>query len=291
MPEQRPRQGILLMLAALLLFSCLDATAKHLSYTYAIPLLVWARYTLHCLLMVVFLAPSLRWRLLATEKPVSQVVRALMLLGTTGFAMASFRLMPLAEATAVIYVTPLAVSLLAGPVLGEQVGPVRWLAVVAGFAGVLAIARPGGDLSAAGVAFALAAAACNTVYQLQTRLLSPGESPLTLLFYTALVGMLAMTMALPWIARGPLPTPTDAVLIATLGLYGGLGHYLLIRAFRVTPASTLSPFSYSQLIWATLLGWLVFGNLPDAAAALGMAVIAASGLAVAVAGARIARTA
>lgn len=291
MPEQNPRQGILLLLVALLLFACLDATAKHLSHTYPIPLLVWARYTLHCLLMVVFLAPSMRWRLLATAKPVSQVVRALMLVGTTGFCMAAFRLMPLAETTSIVFVTPLAVSLLAGPILGERVGPLRWIAVVAGFAGVLAIARPGGELSAGGIGFALAAAACYTVYQLQTRQLSPRESPVTMLFYTALVGTVVMTMALPWLPRGPLPTPLDGLLIASLGLYGGTGHYLLTRAFRVTPASTLSPLLYSQLIWATLLGWLVFGDLPDAVTAFGMAVIAASGLAVAVAGARIARTA
>jgi drug/metabolite transporter (DMT)-like permease len=290
-PEQNPRQGILLMLAALFLFACLDATAKHLSHTYPIPLLVWARYTLHCLLMVIFLAPSMRWRLLETARPVSQVVRALMLVGTTGFCMAAFRLMPLAETTSIVFVTPVAVSLLAGPILGERVGGLRWAAVVAGFAGVLAIARPGSELSAGGIAFALAAAACYTVYQLQTRLLSPRESPVTMLFYTALVGTVVMTMALPWIARGPLPTLADSLLIATLGLYGGTGHYLLTRAFRVTPASTLSPFLYTQLIWATLLGWQVFGDLPDATTAVGMAVIAASGLAVAFAGARIGRTA
>lgn len=287
MPETKSQQGILLMLAALFLFACLDATAKHLSYTYAIPLLVWARYTLHCLLMTVFLAPSLRWRLVATRRPLAQVVRALMLVGTTGFCMASFRLMPLAETTSIVFVTPLAVSLLAGPILGERVGPLRWTAVIAGFAGVLLIARPGGDLSAGGISFALAAAACYTVYQLQTRLLSPTESTLTMLFYTALVGTVAMTLALPWFWRGPLPTLGDTLLIATLGLYGGTGHYLLTRAFRITPVSTLSPFQYSQLIWAILLGWLVFGDLPDGPTALGMAVIAGSGLAVVLANARI----
>ena len=289
MPEQNPRQGILLMLAALFLFACLDATAKHLCRTYPIPLLVWARYSLHCLMMLIFLAPALQGRLVATKKPFSQVLRALMLLGTTTFAMATFRLLPLAEATGVIYVAPLAVSLLAGPVLGERVGPVRWFAVVAGFFGVLAIARPGGDLPALGVAFALATAACNTLYQLQTRLLTPTESPVTLLFYTALVGTIAMTIALPWIPPGPTPTLPDGLLIASLGLYGGLGHYLLTRAFRVTPASTLSPIFYSQLIWATLLGWLGFGELPDAIAAVGMLVIAGSGLAVVFADARIGR--
>ncbi len=289
MLKGRSRQGIALLLAALLLFACLDATAKHLSHTYPIPFLVWARYTLHCLLMLIFLAPSMRWRLVATRKPVSQVVRGLMLVGTTGFAMASFRVMPLAETTSVVFVTPLAVSLLAGPVLGERVGPLRWTAVIAGFAGMLLIARPGSHVSATGIAFALAAAACYTVYQLQTRLLSPSEHTLTLLFYTALVGTVTMTVALPWYWGGPLPTLADGLLIATLGLYGGTGHYLLTRAFRLTAASTLSPFLYTQLIWATLLGWAVFGDLPDGTTALGMAVIAAGGLAIVLADARIRR--
>lgn len=281
--EAHPLRGVSLLLAALFCFALLDATSKHLSQTYAVPFLVWARYSLHCLLMLVFLAPSLRWRLVATRRPGLQVLRALLLVAVTGFAMAAFRVMPLAEATALLFVTPLLVALLAGPLLGEQVGGRRWLAVLVGFAGTLLVVRPGSGLSAEGIGYAMTAAGCYCLYQIQTRQLSPTENTVTMLFYTALVGTVVMTVGLPWFWSPIAPGPVDALMIASLGLYGGTGHFLLIRAFRHARASTLSPFLYTQLIWATLLGWGIYGQLPDALGFTGMAVIAGSGLLVALA--------
>lgn len=281
MPESRPLLGIGLMLLADLCFAALDATSKTLSQTFAVPLLVWARYTFHFLLMLVFLAPTMRARLIITHRPRLQVLRALMLVGTTGFAMASFRTMPLAEATAMLFVTPLAVAVLAGPLLGERVGAVRWVAVLAGCGGMLLVARPGGAMSAAGIAWALAAAACYSIYQIQTRRLSPTENTWTMLFYTALVGTVTMSLGLPLFWSGPLPTPQEALMIASLGIYGGTGHFMLIRAFRYAPASTLSPYLYAQLIWAALFGWLFYGHVPDGMSVAGMLVIAASSIGIA----------
>jgi drug/metabolite transporter (DMT)-like permease len=277
-PAQHPLRGILLFMLALMLFALLDATSKHLTATFAVPLLVWARYTLHFVIMLVFVAPSMRLQLVRTDNLALQVVRALALVGTTGFAMMAFRSMPLAEATAVLFLSPLLVTLLAGPFLGERIGAGRWAAVVVGFAGVILIARPGGALTLAGVLWALAGAACYAVYQLLTRRLSHAEHPLTLLFYTALVGTAVMSLALPWFWFEFSPSPLQWLQIASLGFYGGVGHFILIRAFRLAPASTLTPFGYTQLIWAGLLGWLVFGHVPDAMTTAGMAVIAASGL-------------
>ncbi|MDT3735231.1 MAG: DMT family transporter [Denitratisoma sp.] len=277
-PAQHPLRGILLFMLALMLFALLDATSKHLTAAFAVPLLVWARYTLHFAIMLVFVAPSMRLRLVRTDNLALQVVRALALVGTTGFAMMAFRSMPLAEATAVLFLSPLLVTLLAGPFLGERIGAGRWAAVVVGFAGVILIARPGGALTMAGVLWALAGAACYAAYQLLTRRLSHAEHPLTLLFYTALVGTAVMSLALPWFWFEFSPSPQQWLQIASLGFYGGVGHFILIRAFRLAPASTLTPFGYTQLIWAGLLGWLVFGHIPDALSAAGMAVIAASGL-------------
>ena len=187
-PAQHPLRGILLFMLALMLFALLDATAKHLTATFAVPLLVWARYTLHFLIMLIFVAPSIRLQLVRTDNLALQVVRALALVGTTGFAMMAFRSMPLAEATAVLFLAPLLVTLLAGPVLGERIGTGRWAVVFIGFAGVLLIARPGGALNPEGVAWALGGAVCYAIYQILTRRLSHAEHPLTLLFYTALVG-------------------------------------------------------------------------------------------------------
>ncbi len=277
-PAQHPLRGILLFMLALMLFALLDATSKHLTATFAVPLLVWARYTLHFAIMLVFVAPSMRLQLVRTDNLALQIVRALALVGTTGFAMMAFRSMPLAEATAVLFLSPLLVTLLAGPFLGERIGAGRWAAVVVGFAGVILIARPGGALTLAGVLWALAGAACYAAYQLLTRRLSHAEHPLTLLFYTALVGTAVMSLALPWFWFEFSPSTRQWLQIASLGFYGGVGHFILIRAFRLAPASTLTPFGYTQLIWAGLLGWLVFGHIPDALSAAGMAVIAASGL-------------
>jgi len=143
------------MLSAVFCFALLDATSKHLSQTFNVPLLVWARYSVHLLLMLILFGPSRRLRLIATARPIAQIARALLLVGVTGFAMAAFRVMPLAETTALLFITPLIVALLAGPMLGEHVGSRRWLAALAGFGGTLLIVRPSGDLPADGIVFAM----------------------------------------------------------------------------------------------------------------------------------------
>lgn len=269
------------MLAAMLCFALLDATSKHLSQTFNVPLLVWARYTVHCLLMVVFLGPRHGFGLVRTKRPAAQVVRALLLVAVTGFAMAAFQVMPLAETTALIFVTPLLVALLAGPMLGEKVGLPRWIAALVGFAGMVLIARPGSALAPVGIAYTMIAAVCYAFYQIQTRKMTATEKPLTMVFYTALAGTVAMSLALPWIWSGPMPDPLEALMICSLALYGGTGHFLLTHAFRHAPASMLAPFLYAQLIWASLLGWLFYDQWPDALSIAGMVTIVAGGITVA----------
>lgn len=278
-------RSIALALAALVCFAALDATAKHLATRYPVPWLVWGRYTVHLLFMLIVLGPRLGRQLVRTGKPFQQTFRGLMLTGVTGLNIAALTTMPLAETTAILFLAPLIVAVLAGPWLGERVGALKWTAVLLGFAGVLLIVRPflGGNsaITGNGFAFALGAAGCYAVYQLQTRQLSPTEDTLTMLFYTALVGTVSMTLAMPWFGASALPTPVDALLIASLGLFGGGGHFMLIHAYRHAPASTLSPFFYAQLVWATLLGLVVFGHWPDLPALAGIVVIAASGIMVA----------
>lgn len=281
MHSHHPLRAVTLMLAAMLCFALLDATSKHLSQTFNVPLLVWARYTVHCLLMVVFLGPRHGLGLVRTQRPVAQVGRALLLVAVTGFAMAAFQVMPLAETTALIFITPLIVALLAGPMLGEKVGLPRWIAALVGFGGMVLIARPGSVLAPAGIAYTTIAAVCYAFYQIQTRKMTATEKPLTMVFYTALVGTATMSLALPWIWHGPVPTAPETLMICSLAVYGGTGHFLLTHAFRHAPASTLAPFLYAQLIWASLLGWLFYDQWPDALSIAGMVTIVAGGITVA----------
>lgn len=273
-------RGIFLMLCAVLFFATMDATAKWLATKYPVPMLVWARYLVHCLLMLIFLFPSRGRRLWHTSKPLMQIARALMLLGITAFTMFGFRLLPLTVATAIAFLAPLLVGLLAGPVLGEKVGRIQALALLIGLMGVMLIARPGGEVPLAGLLFAGAGALCYTVYQLMTRMLAPYESSVTMLFYTALVGTVVTTLLLPWIWTDIHPGAFDTFLICMLGVLGGSGHYLLIRAFRLSPASTLAPFLYVQLIWAGLLDLIVFQHVPDGPTWIGIALIVAAGISV-----------
>lgn len=282
----RQLRGILLFLTALLLFAVLDATAKHLTAFFAVPFMVWVRYLVHFVFMLATVAPGEKMALLSTRHPWLMILRALMLVGVTLFMQLALRTLPLAETSALVFTTPLLVALLAGPLLGEKVSGRVWIATAVGFAGALLIARPGGALAGIGVAYAAAAALCYALYQILTRKLVGSETQLRLLFYTALVGTVSMAFAPFTHWDGRWPTLPEAALLASLGLYGGVGHFLMIRAFREAPASTLAPLLYVQLIWATLLGWLVFAHLPDRWAVLGMLVVGASGLWLALAGRR-----
>ncbi len=205
-------------------------------------------------------------------------VRALTLVSAGLLLQLAFRDMPLAETTAIFFVAPMLVALLAGPLLGEKLHLRTWLATVGGFAGVLLIVRPGGAMIGAGVAYTLAAALCYAFYQLLTRKLSDTEPVMRQLFYTALIGTIAMSSILPAYWTGDVPTLKQALLIVSLGFSGGIGHFLFIRAFRDTPASSLSPFLYFQLVWVTLLGWIIFNQYPDFLSTIGMLIIGASGL-------------
>ena len=270
--------GILLFVVATLLFAILDVTSKYLVTIFAVPLLVWARYSVHLVIMLTTIAPGMGREIVVTQHPFLMTIRAFMLVGVTLLFQLALNTLPLAETTALVFITPLLVALLAGPILGEAVNLRSWLATAVGFAGALLIARPGGALAGIGVVYALGAALCYAGYQILTRKLSSSEPPMRQLFYTALVGTISMSFVAPYYWAGEIPSPRHALLITSLGVLGGTGHFLLIRALRETPASILSPLLYVQLIWATALGWLVFGQLPDLLATVGMAIIGLSGV-------------
>lgn len=263
------------------MFASLDATSKYLTGRFSIGFIAWCRYTVHFVVMTALLAPRMGRGLFRTGRPVAQGMRGLSLVALTLLMVAAFKRMPLAETTAIIFASPLLVTLFAGPVLGERIGPLRLGAAVVGFLGVFLITRPGSGLDPLGTTCALVASVAYAGYQLGTRALSRTESPITLLYYTAVVGTVVMTLALPWLGLPPTPTPKELVLLFALGGFGATGHYLLNLAFQRAPASLLSPLVYVQLLWATGIGAAIFRQTPDATAMLGAAVVCGSGLLVA----------
>lgn len=276
MQHHLPLRGFNLMMIAIICFAGHDAIVKHLAGHVPVLVIVWFRYAVHCLMMAVLLGPKLGRGLIRTQQPWALTLRGLTLIATTILSMAAFRTMPLAETTAVIFLSPLIVSLAAGPVLGEKIGRMHWLAVAVGFCGVLLIARPGGGLVGSGLLYALCAAAGLSIYQLQTRKLARSESAYTLLFFTALSGTFVMSLGAPFYWRPFALDWLDGALLFSLGAIAAVGHLLMTQAFRYAPASTLSPILYLQLAWATLLGWLIFGHWPDTYAIAGMLIIATS---------------
>jgi drug/metabolite transporter (DMT)-like permease len=282
MKSEHPLRGIMLIAAAVLLFSCLDTSIKYLTAYFSVPLLAFVRYVVHVVLMVTFLGRSEGARLLRANRPWLVAIRGLSLAALTLFMTLALKRIPVAEATAIGFVAPLLVVVLARPLLGEKIGVLRWLTVLAGFAGVLLIARPSGDLDPLGVTYVLCGTSCATVYQLLSRVLARNESTNTMLFYAGIAGVLFFALGLPLQALPTSISWQQGLLLFSLGITGGLGHYLFTRAYRYAPASLLAPFTYLQLLWAAGLGWLVFGRIPHHLTLVGMLIIAASGVVLAV---------
>jgi drug/metabolite transporter (DMT)-like permease len=274
--HQHPLQGVSLIMLAVFMFSSMDTLAKLMLKSYPLGPLIFARYAVHLLFMLVLFAPRLGLRLIHTRRPALQVLRGLFLVGSTGFFYLALRYLPLAEAAAISFVAPVLVTALSGPLLKEQVRVGQWSAVSLGFLGVLIIVRPGGGIFSLPVVFPLCAALLFALYQILTRKLAGRENPFTSLFFTALVGTGATSLMLPltWVT----PSLPQAALMIAIGCLGGFGHFLLIRAVELASPTALAPFVYTQLVWSTTLAFLAFGEFPDSGSLLGMAIIVAAGL-------------
>lgn len=276
--ENRPMRGVLLVIAATFLFAAADTLGKHLVLTYAATMVLAARYTVNLGLVAAVMGPRHGPALWQTNRTALVIVRGLCLALASITMLLALRVMPVAETVAIIYITPVIVMLVSGTVLGERVSRLGWVGAALGFAGVLLIARPGSGLDPWGVALALSNAILATGYHVLTRVLARTETTMALMFHTALVGMvvfIAVTLAL---GTETLPTALDAGLMAALGALATLGHLMFTSAYREAPASTLAPVNYMHIAFATVLGALVFQQLPDAPGFVGMALIAAAGL-------------
>jgi drug/metabolite transporter (DMT)-like permease len=284
MPEHRDHRlrGIGLMCLAIVFFTSIDTLGKFLIHHMPTLQVVWGRFAFAFLLGYLicspFPPPSLpRPAVLRTQRPWLQFARSVLLLSCTGLMTFSLYYLQLDQALAIMFSTPFFVAALSIPILGERVGWRRWAAICGGFGGVLVVIRPGfGGIHP--VAFlVLTCAIFYAFYSIITRLLSRHDSSETTLFYSNIVGAVVMTAILPFVWQWP-ESPWHAVLLVLMGAVGMLGHYLLILAHRVAPASVLSPFIYTQLVWVIIAGYLVFGDLPNRWTLLGSAMVIASGL-------------
>ncbi len=275
----QPFKGILLIVVATFLFSSHDAFSKYLSGFYPIVLVVWARYVVHTLLMAGIFLPQSGLRVLRTKRPLLQVIRALCLLGTSLFFTTGLMYIPLAEATSVNFLAPVLVTALSVPLLGERVTRGQWLAVIFGFSGVLIIVHPGGDLFTPAVLLPFCSALFFCFYQLLTRKLSEIDSPTTSNFFAGLCNTLVMSALVPFFWQ--TPNLVHGAMMLALGACGMTAHLFLTQAFRLAAPALLAPFSYCQIIFAGLLGWLLFSHTPTLTTVLGIAVICCSGLAAA----------
>ncbi len=269
------QNGIVWMLITAFFFVCVHATGKLLLTRYPVVQVVWGRYVFHLLLAMLVLAPHLK-RLIRTTNLKLQLLRSSFMLGSTTFYLAGVQYLPLTEANAINFLTPILVVILAQPVLGEKVGVRRWLGVGIGFIGAMIVIRPGSGLMDVAAGILIMSALCNACYQLSTRKLGSVDDPLTTLLFTALVGSVLASVAVPF-AWEPMDLHGWLLMVA-IGAFAVIGHFALINAFRLAPASTIAPFSYSMLIWSVLFGFLVFDQLPDGWAVLGAIVIVIGGI-------------
>jgi drug/metabolite transporter (DMT)-like permease len=265
------------MCGAVALFACLDAMAKYLGGHLGTLQVVAMRFVIAFFLALLISNPFSRPGLLVTARPGLQIARGCMLISTTICNFFSFRYLQLDEALAILFSTPFLVAALAGPILGEWVGWRRWTAIVVGFLGVLVVIRPGLGGMQWPALWSVAAAIFYAAYAIATRLVMRRDSGETTLFYGNLVGFLAAAPVLPFVWSAP-PSWLDLVLLLAVGALGSAGHYLLILAHHRAPASVLSPFIYTQLVWATTLGYLIFANVPSRWTLLGATIVVGSGL-------------
>lgn len=265
-------------MTATLLFVTMNSGVKYLSASLPTVELIWARTLGHLLFVVALFAPRHGgWRLLVTRKPGIQFARSLCQLASTAFFFAALHHIPLADATAVSFTSPFIVAALAGPVLGERVGLGHWTAIALGFVGALIVIQPTGLGTSPFAFLVLGSAFCYALYQLLTRRVGAFDPPETSVTYSALLGTIVLSGLVPFSWKAP-EEPWHWLILTSLGLLGGLGHYCVARAFLRGPASVLSPFHYVQLVWAAAAGYVIFGDVPSPWTWLGAGVIVASGL-------------
>ncbi|RUU08619.1 DMT family transporter [Mesorhizobium sp. M7A.T.Ca.TU.009.01.3.2] len=273
-----PPVAIMCMLSTYVFFTFLDTSSKYLVLAGVSVLVVaWVRFAVH----VVLVGALLRgWRQPVRFRPVNlpaHILRGAFLFGSTIFNVLALKSLQLAETTSIYFFGPMVITALAGPLLGEWAGWRRWLAILAAFAGVLIITRPGVGVFGIGHLFALGSMLSNCFYVIITRRMSATETSESLILFSALAPALLLLPLLPF----SFSLPHDGwhwFVLLMLGVFGGVGHWLLVQAYRLATTTALAPYPYSQMVWMIISGWIVFKQFPDRWTLVGAAIIVASGL-------------
>ena len=270
-----PVRGILLVVAAVFFLSISDATAKYLAQTLPSVEIAWMRYVGFSALLLPLMirgGPAM----MRSARPGLQILRGLGMLGSALLFIKGIHYLPLAEAAAASYVSPVFVTVLSILFLGEKIGPHRWAAVLIGLLGVMIVIRPGGAAFQPAAIFPILSAMSWATGVIVTRKMIGEESPSTTLIWSALTGLVVLTLLLPF--DFVMPTWTEIALGGLLGLVSTIGQWLMVQAYRFGEASVLTPCAYVQIVWSSLLGFLIFGALPDDWTFLGAGIIIASGI-------------
>jgi drug/metabolite transporter (DMT)-like permease len=270
------RLGILYMVASVFLFSIQNAIGKWLAQSYPIPMLVFFRSAVALLPSYILVMRAGGVRVLRTTRLGAQFGRAAIWGGSNVASFFAYHLLPLADAVALTFAAPLFLTALSWPMLKERVGRERWIAVSVGFVGVLFMARPSGAGNWAGMGYALLCAICNAVGTLSVRGLTRTESTASIVFYTALFMTVGTLPVLPfyWVT----PRPFGLALFCSIGLIGGVSQYWTTQALYYAPAAAVSPFNYMALIWGSILGFAVWGEVPTVPIVIGSAIVTLTGL-------------
>ena len=270
--------GILLMAGSMAVFALLDGLGKQVMQHLPMFVAVFFRYAVALLLALVVVWRAGGPALFSTQHPVLQALRGALLLASTWLNFVAISQLQLAQTAAISFTIPLWVCALSVPLLGEKVGLWRWSAVIAGFLGVLVIMRPGTMTFHWAMLFSLAATVCGALYNIVTRKVGGHDRAETSLFYVGLIGSFGAALPLGW--HWQAPEGLEWLMLIVMGLCGGFGHYMLIQAHRLAPAAVLAPFIYTQIFWMIILGFIMFGDLPDQWTLIGAAIVIAAGLVV-----------
>jgi drug/metabolite transporter (DMT)-like permease len=272
----RALAGIALVVAAVACFGALDTTTKYVSVSVPLLMALWCRYAFQAVATTLTVLPGRGMSVWRTRNPRFQWLRGVLLLTSSLLAFASLKYMPVGEFTAIVMITPLAITVLAATVLKERVSAMRWALVAGGFAGTLLIIRPGADAFQWASLMPLALVGTNAWFQVLTSKMARTEDPVTMHLYTGWVGTLMASLGLPFVWT-TLQSWWLWALLCFMGAMAAIGHYLLILAYQRAPAATLTPYLYTQIGFAMLGGWLVFSHLPDRSSMAGIATIAVCG--------------